>query len=190
MNWKNTADRWGAVSQLLHWLIVLLILGIGTVGLLMTDMPRGPDKIQVYMLHKSFGLTLLALAVLRVVWRLYAGAPQPVPGTPPRQARMAALIHLALYLLLFLVPLSGWLMNSAAGAPLQWFGLFNVPALVGENHDLHERAEEMHELLFWVLIAIAVVHAAAAVYHHVFRHDATLARMLPRGWVRGTQAPR
>lgn len=180
MTLKNTDERWGPVSQLLHWAIVLLILGQGTVGLLMTEMRISPDKIRIYALHKSFGLTILALAALRLLWRWYAGTPQPVPGTPHWQARIAALTHWSLYALLFAIPLSGWVLNSAAGFPLQWFGLFNLPAITGKDHGLHELAEDVHALLFWALVALALVHAAAAFYHHLFRHDATLARMLPR----------
>ncbi|WP_147652499.1 cytochrome b [Vulcaniibacterium gelatinicum] len=189
MNLKNTPERWGPVSQLLHWLIVLLILGQGIVGLLMVEMRNSPDKIQVYALHKSFGLTVLALALLRLLWRLYAGTPRPVPGTPPWQERIAALMHGALYALLFAVPLSGWVLNSAAGFPLQWFGLFNLPAIAGKDHALHELAEDVHEWLFWLLVALALLHAAAAVYHHLVQRDATLARMLPRGWLRAEPSP-
>lgn len=181
---KNTSERWGPVSQLLHWTIVLLILGQGTVGLLMTEMRNSPDKIQVYALHKSFGLTILTLVVLRLLWRWYAGTPRPVMGTPQWQERIASLTHWALYVLLFAIPISGWVLNSAAGFPLQWFGLFNLPAITGKDHDLHELAEELHELLFWILVSLALVHAAAAFYHHLFQHDATLARMLPRRWLR------
>ncbi|MGO4778103.1 cytochrome b, partial [Lysobacter sp. 2RAB21] len=81
MTLKNTADRWGAVSQLLHWLIVLLIATIAVIGLTMVDMSNGPPKIKIYALHKSLGLTLLTLVVLRLLWRMYAGAPKPVDGT-------------------------------------------------------------------------------------------------------------
>ena len=189
MTLKNTDERWGPVSQLLHWAIVLLILGQGTVGLLMTEMRNSPDKIQVYALHKSFGLTILALVVLRLFWRWYAGTPRPVVGMPQWQERIASLTHWALYALLFAIPVSGWVLNSAAGFPLQWFGLFNLPAITGKDHALHELAEELHELLFWMLVSLALVHAAAAFYHHLFQHDATLARMLPRRWLRAGSNP-
>ena len=86
--------------------------------------------------------------------------------------------------MLFAVPISGWVLNSASGFPMPWFGLFNVPAITGRDRALHELAEDWHEWLFWALIVIALVHAAAALYHHLFQHDATLARMLPRGWLR------
>jgi cytochrome b561 len=188
MTLRNTADRWGVVSQALHWLIVLLILGQGIVGLLMGEMANGPDKIQVYALHKSSGLTILALVVLRLLWRLVAGRPEPVPGTPAWQERVAQLTHGLLYLLLLAMPLSGWVFNSAAGFPLQWFWLFNLPAIAGQDQALRELAGTAHEWLFWTLVAVATVHAAAAFYHHLFLRDATLARMLPRGWLR-TDAP-
>jgi cytochrome b561 len=179
MTLKNTADRWGAISQLLHWSIVVLIGWMAYLGLTMTDLPNGLDKIRTYALHKSLGLTILALVALRLLWRLYAGAPQPVPGTPPWQARIAGLTHAGIYLLLFAIPISGWVLNSAAGFPLQWFGLFNLPKIAASSPALHESAKQAHELLFWLLILMITAHAAAAFYHHLFLGDATLRRMLP-----------
>ncbi|MGO1540236.1 MAG: cytochrome b [Luteimonas sp.] len=184
MNWKNTAQRWGGVSQALHWLVVALILLQGTLGLLMVDMPNSPDKIRAYALHKSIGLTILALAALRLGWRMHAGAPLPVAGTPGWQRAGARISHWLLYALLFAIPLSGWLFNSAAGFPLQWFGLFNLPSIAATDPALRELAAATHEWLFWLLVALALVHAAAALHHHLFKGDATLARMLPPGWLR------
>ncbi|TLX23196.1 cytochrome b [Thermomonas fusca] len=182
----KTAPRsdWPALSKVLHWLIALLILAMAWLGLTMGEMPNGPDKIATYALHKSIGLSILALVALRLLWRLYAGAPATLAGTPRWQERIAALTHLALYALLLALPLSGWLLNSAAGFPLQWFGVFNLPALAGRDEALHELAEQTHELLFWALAGLVVLHAAAALHHHLFLGDATLARMLPRGWLR------
>ncbi len=184
MTLKNTPERWGAISQLLHWTIVILIFAIAWIGLTMGDLPNGPDKIKTYALHKSLGITILALTTLRLVWRLYAGTPHPVPGSPRWQERIAALTHLAIYALLFAIPISGWVLNSAAGFPLQWFGVINLPHIVEKSHDLHELAEEAHELMFWVLALLVVAHAGAAFFHHLFQGDATLARMLPKGWLR------
>lgn len=179
MTLKNTDARWGAVSQLFHWVIVVLILVMAYLGLTMGDLPNGPRKINIYALHKSIGLTILALVVLRVLWRVYAGAPAPVSGTPPWQQRIASATHFLLYALLFAIPLSGWVLNSSAGYPLQWFKLFNLPAITGRSDSVHEAAEGAHELLFWVLVVLVLAHAGAALYHHVFQGDATLTRMLP-----------
>lgn len=184
MMFKNTADRWGGISQLLHWVVVALILTMAYLGLTMGDLPNGPDKIRTYALHKSIGITILGLVALRLLWRAYAGTPRPVSGTPPWQARIASLTHWAIYALLFAIPISGWVVNSSAGFPLQWFGLVNLPHIVGKDHDLHELAEETHEILFWLLVLLVIAHAGAAFYHHLFQRDATLARMLPKGWLR------
>jgi cytochrome b561 len=178
-------ERWGPVSQVLHWTIVVLVAGLAVVGLSLDSLPRSPSSLWVYDLHKSTGLTVLALAVARLAWRLYAGRPRPIPGIPRIQRAAAAATHALLYLLIFAMPLSGWMMDSASGLrPLAWFGLFHVPKLVAPHEALAEQAETVHETLFLVLLALVVLHVAAAFYHHLFRGDATLARMLPRGWLR------
>ncbi len=180
----GTPGEWSGTSKLLHWIVVALVLAMAWLGLTMGDLPNGPDKVATYALHKSIGITVLAVVALRLGWRLLAGAPAPVAGTPRWQARIATITHWALYALLLAIPLSGWVLNSAAGFPLQWFGLAEVPAIAAQDQDLRERAEDVHELLFWALASLALLHAAAAVYHHLFVGDATLARMLPRGWLK------
>lgn len=183
MTLKNR-DRWGPVSQAFHWTIVLLILAVAILGLTMGELPRTPKYFWVYTAHKSIGLTILALMLARLAWRLYAGAPPAVPGTPRVQALVASLTHWALYGLALALPLSGWLYDSASGLrPFNWFGLFPVPKLVAPDQSLADNAHDVHEELFWVLVGLIVLHAAAAWYHHLFRRDATLVRMLPRGWV-------
>ncbi len=184
MTLKNTAERWGGISQLLHWTIASLILVMAYLGLTMGELPNGPGKINTYALHKSIGITVLALVALRLLWRVYAGTPHPVSGSPRWQARIASLTHWTMYGLLFAIPLSGWVLNSAAGFPLQWFRLINLPHIVDKDHGLHELAEQAHEIMFWALALLVVAHAGAAFYHHLFPRDATLARMLPRGWLR------
>ena len=186
MTIKNTELRWGAISQLLHWAIVLLIAAIAILGLTMTDMANGPPKIKIYALHKSLGLTLLSLVVLRLLWRFYAGAPKPVPGTPHWQERVATLTHGALYLLMFAMPITGWLFNSSSGYPLQYFGLFNLPKIAAVNPGLADLTESLHENGFWLLLLLVLAHAGAAFYHHLFQNDDTLRRMLP---MRLRQAP-
>ncbi len=180
MTWKNTADRWGPVSQLLHWLIVLLVLMLAIVGLTLAELPKTPKYFWVYTMHKSVGITVLALVLVRIAWRLYAGTPKPVAGTPSWQVGGASLTHFLLYALLLAMPLSGWLYDSASGLrPFRWFGLVLMPKLSAPNQGLSELSHDAHELLFWVLVALVAVHAAAAFYHHLFQNDATLTRMLP-----------
>jgi len=169
---KNT-ETWGVVSRSLHWLIVALLIVQGALGLFHDDLPRGTIR-----LHVSLGVTILMLAVLRLAWRLYAGSPAPIAGIPAWQRRAAAFGHVLLYLLLFAVPVSGWLMSNYGDHPVRWFGLFELPRLVAPNDDAHELMEGRHELMFWLLVAVATAHALAAVHHHVVRRNATLTRMV------------
>ena len=181
MTLKNTADRWGPVSQAFHWIIVLLILGLAIVGLTMGELPKTPKYFWVYTMHKSTGLLVLALVIARLGWRWYAGKPEPVPGTPTWQERIATVTHWLLYGLILLMPVSGWLYDSASGLrPFRWYGLFDVPKLSPPDEALRNLSHEVHEWGFWVLLALVVAHAGAAFYHHYFQRDATLTRMLPR----------
>ncbi|HEY5972806.1 MAG TPA: cytochrome b [Pseudoxanthomonas sp.] len=189
MTLKNTADRWGPVSQAFHWLIVLLILGMAIVGLTMGELPKTPKYFWVYTAHKSMGLVVLALVIARLSWRLYAGKPEPVPGTPTWQERIASVTHWLLYGLILAMPISGWLYDSTSGLrPFLWFGLFTVPKLHAPDDALKQLSHDVHEWGFWVLVLLVAMHAGAALYHHLFQRDATLARMLPQGWLK-TPAP-
>lgn len=189
MSWTlarlRNRDRWGPVSQALHWTIALLVLVMAAIGLSLDELPRSPKWFWVYDLHKSIGLLVLSLVVLRLAWRLFAGAPPPVAGLPRIQRIAAGATHWLLYILLLAMPLSGWLYDSASGLrPLRWFGQFAVPKLVAPDEALAGGFHDVHETLFIILVAVVLLHVAAALWHHVFRGDATLARMLPRGWIR------
>lgn len=181
MSTPTPAARWGRIHQLLHWGIAAMILGLAAVGLWMTGMPNSMDKLQVYALHKSFGITVLALVLLRLGWRLVAGRPPALPG-PAWQTRLAGAMHGLLYLLMLAMPLSGWLYNSASNFPLRWFGVVTLPALSGPSPGLKAIAGAVHEWGFWLLALLVAVHAGAAIKHHLVDRDATLARMLPRAF--------
>ncbi len=175
---KSNDSRWGSIAQWLHWLMALAILGNGVLGLIMVDMSRGMSKLNIFAIHKSVGLTVLGLLILRVCWRMFDRKPLDEPM--PRWQRLAAhASHGVLYLFMLAIPLSGWVYNSAHGYPLQWFKWFNLPALVEKNEAISDIAGETHEILFWVLTAVLVVHVGGALVHHVFERDNTLLRMLP-----------
>ena len=184
MSLENTAQRWGSLSKSLHWLIALLILALGIVGLVMGEFPKTPKYFWIYTMHKSIGITVLVLVVVRLAWRLYAGAPEPVPGTPSWQERIASATHWLLYVLMFAIPLSGWLYDSASGLrPFKLFGLVEMPKLVAPSEQASQFSHAIHEWGFWALILLVLAHAGAALYHHIHLRDATLARMLPQGWL-------
>lgn len=177
---KSDADHWGSLAKVFHWTIVALILVQAPIGLIMVDLPKKPSVIAVYDLHKSIGLTVLALAVLRLAWRAFDRRPREPAAMPRWQVHAARAGHGLLYVLLFAVPLSGWWFDSVDGLrPLHWFGLVEVPHLTGPDKALKGIAAETHELLFWLLAAVAACHALIAVHHQFVRHDDVLARMWP-----------
>lgn len=172
--------RYSHVAIALHWLMALAIVGLLGVGMWMTDLPASPQKIQIYGWHKWIGLTVLGLALLRVLWRVHRRPPAAMPGMPRWQERAAASVHGLLYALMFAMPLSGWLLNSATGFPLTWFGLFKVPALIARNRDAIAFWEQVHEYLAWALMALIALHVAGALKHHFIDRDGLLQRMWPQ----------
>ena len=163
----------------LHWLIALLIFALFPVGLYMVGLPLSPEKLRIYSYHKWTGVTVFLLALLRLAWRLTHGAPPPPAAMPPWQRRLAAVSHGALYLLLLVIPLSGWVMSSALGVPVVYFGVLPLPDLVAKNKELGEAVKVVHASLNFTLAALVVLHAAAALKHHLVDRDDVLVRMIP-----------
>jgi cytochrome b561 len=175
---RNTQEAYGSLAKFLHWAIVLLIVPQYFLAEAAEELPNGLEKLQLINWHKSLGMLVLLLTLARIGWKIMnRGLPGPVGE--PWQRKAAAAGHGLLYLLVLAQPISGWAMSSAANYPVTLFGWFQFPALVAENHDLHEALEEVHEVLFFVMLAVAVVHIAAALYHHVVLKDGVLRRMLP-----------
>ncbi len=170
--------RYTSVAIALHWLMAIAVIGMLGVGLWMHELKNSPFKIEIYTWHKWTGLTILVLAIVRVLWRVHR-PPPPLPPMPRWQELAADGSHYLLYGLLFAMPLTGWLMNSAAGFPLTWFGLFKVPALISKSRDAFEFWEETHEILSRVLIGLILLHVAAALKHYWVYRDEVLTRMLP-----------
>jgi cytochrome b561 len=176
---RNTTRRWGAIAQLFHWLIVLGIVAQFTLATLFDDLPAGAKKLTLLSRHKSIGITILMLALLRLLWRRANPTPALPPALRPWERSLARLTHVLLYVLLFAVPLSGWLMSSARGFPVSWFGLWQLPDLVPKDKTLYESLVSVHTVLAWTLGVVATVHLLAALKHHFVLKDDVLRRMLP-----------
>ena len=179
MQIRNSSSRWGAGAQLLHWLMALGIATAMGLGWVMVNLPMGALKFQLYAVHKSLGITLLALVMLRLLWRWLNTTP-PLPGQLPRHERwLAHGAHRALYALMLLMPLSGYVINSAANFPLNVFGLVQIPNLTPESEALGEWASRIHLALFWGFVLVLAGHIGGALRHHFILRDDILRRMLP-----------
>jgi cytochrome b561 len=179
MSLRNTPARWGHVAQFLHWLIVALIVTQVILANIAEDLPIGVKKIAMFARHKSVGLTILVLAVIRLAWR-WANPTPALPGTlKPYERGLAGFTHVALYVLLFAMPLTGWMMTSARGFPVSWFGFFQLPDFVPKNNSLYEAMKETHDTLALALYTIVTLHVVGALKHHFVLKDDVLRRMLP-----------
>lgn len=179
--------RYGGVAIGLHWLTAVAILLMLASGLTMTRMTPGMTAFNLYQWHKALGITILALTLIRLVWRL-THRPPPLPATMPTwEQRAARLAHLGFYLLLLGLPLSGWLLVSVSplNLPTSWFGQFLIPHLPAPADPdfrslLNDAAQRTHDLAGWVLIALLVLHIGAALRHGLILRDRVLRSMLPR----------
>jgi cytochrome b561 len=161
----------------LHWLMALLIAAGFTLGATMTDLSMSPKKLRYYSYHKWIGITVLALVLVRVIWRVLHAPPPDVP-MPLWQRRLAHLVHALLYLLMLTVPVVGWLYSSASGYPVVYLKLWQLPDLVPKDTALAKVLVQVHGTLAWTLMGIVALHAAGAFKHHFVDRDPTLRRML------------
>lgn len=177
------ASGYTALAIALHWLLALAILGLFAVGLYMADLPFSPLRLKLYNWHKWAGVIVLALSVLRLLWRLThrpPALPQAIAQAMPRwQTRAYHGTHHLLYALFFAVPLIGWAYSSAAGFPVVLFGQLPLPDLVAPSKALAELIKPWHEWSAFALVGLAGLHMAAALKHHFIDRDGLLARMLP-----------
>ncbi|MGE5027740.1 MAG: cytochrome b [Betaproteobacteria bacterium] len=171
--------RYTGMAIALHWMIAFLILAAFPIGLTVSDMALSPLKLKLLSYHKWLGVTIFLLAVMRLTWRA-THTPPALPVTVPAwQQRAAHALHGLLYLLLFAIPLSGWLMSSAKGFQTVYLGVLPLPDLVGKDKALGDLLREVHESLNMGLLALLAMHVAAALKHHFIDRDVVLAQMLP-----------
>lgn len=175
----NPTGRYTVVAIGLHWLLALMIfIGFG-VGQYMTDLAMSPTKLKLFSWHKWLGVTVFAMVVLRVGWRMLNPPPALPATTPAWQRRVAAGTHLLLYLLMLAIPLSGWLYSSASGFQTVYFGRWPLPDLLGRDAELAAVLKTVHVSLNNGLAVLVLAHIGAALKHHFIDHDGLLWRMWP-----------
>jgi cytochrome b561 len=186
MRMRNTTHSWGAPSQMLHWLIVALIIVQFTLALIAEDLPP-LRKLAMLARHKSVGITIFGLVLIRLLWR-WANPTPALPQTlKPYERALARTTHALLYALLLALPLTGWMMSSARGFSVSWFGFLQLPDLVPKSRPLFEALVSTHGALALVLCAVVALHVAGALKHHFMHKDDVLRRMLPFGGGQGSK---
>lgn len=175
----RTKDGYSSTQKWLHWTMAALIIAMVAVGLTMRNIGEGPVTNALYELHKSTGLVLLGLALVRIAVRLTRGAPPLEPGIPAWQRFAAYASHYALYILIVLVPLAGWTATSSCCPPVNLFWTIPLTLPVPDAETFSKAVFRIHFGLALTTAAIVLVHASAALHHHFVRRDRTLRRMLP-----------
>jgi cytochrome b561 len=179
MAFRNTTARWGILAQTLHWIVVLLVITQFILARIAHELPLGLEKLAMLARHKSVGITILLLVVIRLIWRWMNPTPALPDTLKPYERVLAKVTHGGLYLLLFAMPITGWIMSSARNFPVSWWGLVQLPDFVAPNRPLYDAMHATHETLAWLLALTALLHIAAALKHHFILKDDVLRRMLP-----------
>jgi cytochrome b561 len=179
---RNTPTRWGAAAQAFHWVSAALVLYLLGHGWWMTHLAARDNRLAEYATHASVGYFLLALIMIRMVWRWTNEVPLHPPSAPAWERRLAMSVHVTLYVLLLVESYLGWALAGTLRQPLDRTlgGAVRVPQITRPgNRELHELLEGAHEVVAWILAALVVLHIGAAVYHWKVRRDDVLHRMLP-----------
>ena len=182
MQFKNSNERYGAAAQLLHWSVVVLVVMqfvLANRAEAAHDAHKLLEQAKVLTTHKSIGMTIFMLAVVRLIWRLINPVPAVPPNTKTWQQRASSVVHWSLYALILVTPLAGWLMSSAKNYSVSWFGLFTWPNLVAPDEGFYNAFKETHEILAFMILNVAGLHILAALKHHFWDKDNVLRRVLP-----------
>lgn len=181
MSLRNSGVSWGTGAKVFHWVMAFGIIGTSLFVLHVNDsMPWFKSSAPVFIVyvhwHKAFGLILLLLALLRLLWKWLNPKPETVELSPV-EAKLSRWTHSSLYALMFIVPLSGWIASSAFGSPTKFFGLFNVPGIIEKSKPLVGPAYWAHFSVSWLLLSIISFHVFAAFWHHDRKKDDVLRAM-------------
>lgn len=179
MQWRNSSNQYGLISVVLHWLVAAAVFALFGLGLWMTDLNYYSEWYQsAPALHKSIGVTVFSLMLLRVLWRLFTPTPAALSSHSARVRLLSRLGHGLLYLMVFAVLVSGYLISTADGRGISVFGLFDIPAVLSGLPNQADVAGVVHYYAAWSLVVFAGLHGLAALKHHLFDRDETLKRML------------
>ncbi|MGE8397970.1 MAG: cytochrome b [Comamonas sp.] len=178
-----SSSRYTLPAILLHWLLALSLIGLLVFGWYMVGLPFSPTKLKYYNWHKWAGVTILALSALRLLWRIThrpPALPERMTAAMPRWQQAAHHgVHHLLYVLFFAVPLLGWAYSSAAGFPVVWFGMWQLPDFVARSPELAEAIKPLHMIAAYTMAALIALHIAAALKHQLIDRDGLLRRMWP-----------
>ena len=176
MLWKNTETGYSLAGKTLHWALAVLIISQIGLGLYLENAKIGVADLYLYGWHKALGMLAFSSILLRIVWRLNSAAPQPL-GVQNFQAKLAISLHRLLYVLMVVIPLSGWIASSASGFPMSFFNLFPLPAIAPVSELIETAFFEIHDVAGKLLIVALALHMAGALQRHFIKRDATLRRM-------------
>jgi cytochrome b561 len=176
--------RYGGVAMALHWLTAALVVANLALGVSMVPLPLSPRKLQWYMWHKWIGITVFIATSARLAWRAHQ-PPPPLLPMPEWQRRAATVSHALMYILLAVIPVSGWLYSSSTGVQVIYLGLVPLPDLLPKDRTLASVLKWIHFGLNSTLLAVVSLHVAAALKHRFADRDGTLSRMLPKAWTKG-----
>ena len=167
-------------TMVLHWLIALIVLSMLSLSFFLDDLPKA-SKPLAYMLHKSFGLTILALMIVRIFWIIRTGKPELPKSIPRWEVILSKAVQHSMYVFLIAMPICGWMASVFGGRVPVYFGLFKLPIPgLSLDKDLSEFFNQCHEVIAWILITLITLHIAGALKHYLIDKDNVLSRMLPK----------
>ena len=177
---RNTRYTYGSVTKFFHWTIAAIVITMLILGLVMTSTHNSPLKFQLYFIHKSLGLSVLILIIARILWRFLKEPPRYPDSVPRWEQKAAHFVQYVFYALMLIMPLSGWIMSTAARHIPSFWGWVKIPFPgIAANRSLAHLNDQIHVCCAYILTAIIIIHVLAALKHHLLAKNNILTRMLP-----------